>query len=58
MAQEVSQVPNISIGFRNLDLVNEFTCLGSTISANLLLDVESNRRIFKVWEKQALHRVH
>ena len=44
-AQDVSQAPEIKIGDHTLDVVDEFTYLGSIISMNLSLDSEISRRI-------------
>ena len=46
-AQDVSQAPEIKIGNHTLDVVDEFTYLGSTISIDLNLDSEISRRIGK-----------
>ena len=46
-AQDVSQAPEINIGDHTLEVVNEFTYLGSTISMNLSLDSEISQRIGK-----------
>ena len=45
--QDVSQAPSIKIDHHTLDVVEEFTHLGSTISMNLCLDTEINKRIGK-----------
>ena len=45
MTQDASEVPSINIGNYTLEVVEEFTYLGSTISANLSLDREIDRRI-------------
>ncbi|XP_076069792.1 uncharacterized protein LOC143041672 [Oratosquilla oratoria] len=47
MVQDVSSIPNISIDGHILEMVGEFTYLGSTISSNLSLDAELNKRIGK-----------
>ena len=47
MAQDVTSVPTINIGNHTLQVVKEFTYLGSTITSNLSLDNELNRRIEK-----------
>ena len=47
MGQDVSSVPNISIGDHTLEVVDKFTYLGSTVSSNLSLDAELNTRIRK-----------
>ena len=44
-AQDVSQASEIKIGDHTLDIVDEFTYLGSIISMNLCLDSEISRRI-------------
>ena len=45
--QNVSPAPSISIGDSSLDVVEEFTYLGSVISSSLNLDLELNGRIGK-----------
>lgn len=47
LGQDVSEVPNVSIGDHTLHVVDEFTYLGSTVSSNLSLDPELNKRIGK-----------
>ena len=47
LGQDVSTAPSISIGDCTLDVVEDFTYLGSTISSNLSLDTELNTRIGK-----------
>lgn len=47
MAQDVRTLPVISIDNYKLDVVHQFTYIGSTISENLSLDAELNHRI---WE--------
>ena len=47
MGQDVSSIPNISIGDYTLEVVENFTYLGSTISSNPSLDAELNSRIGK-----------
>ena len=47
IGQDVSNIPNISIGDYTLEVVKNFTYLGSTISSNLSLDSELNTRIGK-----------
>ena len=47
MGQDVSSIPCISIGDHTLEVVEDFTYLGSTISSNLSLDTELNTRIGK-----------
>ena len=47
MGQDVREVPNISIDDYTLEVVGDFTYLGSTISSNLSLEVEINKRIGK-----------
>ena len=65
MAQDVTSVPTINIGNHTLQVVKEFTYLGSTITSNLSLDNELNKRIGKasgamaklskrVWENNKL----
>ena len=68
-AQDVSQAPSIKIDDHTLDVVEEFTHLGSTISMNLCLDTEINKRIGKasatmakltqrVWKNRLLTQKH
>ena len=45
--QDVSFAPSISIGDCTLDVVEDFTYLGSNISSNLSLDTELSMRIGK-----------
>ncbi|KAL8578630.1 hypothetical protein ACOMHN_007088 [Nucella lapillus] len=45
--QDVSSAPCISIDDCTLDVVEDFTYLGSTISSSLSLDIELNSRIGK-----------
>ena len=47
MAQDVTSIPTINIGNHTLQVVKDFTYLGSTITSNLSLDNELNRRIEK-----------
>ena len=47
LGQDVSSAPSISIGDCTLDVVEDFTYLGSNISSNLSLDTELNMRIGK-----------
>ena len=47
MGQDVSSTPQISIGDHTLEVVDNFTYLGSNISSNLSLDTELNVRIGK-----------
>ena len=47
MGQDVSEAPSISIGDYTLEVVEDFTYLGSTISSNLSLEAEINKRIGK-----------
>ena len=47
MGQDVSHTPSICIGDYTLEVVEEFTYLGATVSSNLSLDSELNRRISK-----------
>ncbi|XP_076046854.1 uncharacterized protein LOC143028521 [Oratosquilla oratoria] len=47
MGQDVSSIPSICIDGHILEVVCEFTFLGSTISSNLFLDAELNKRIGK-----------
>ena len=46
-AQDASQAPSINIDEHTLNVVDEFTYLGSTISINLSLDTEINKHIGK-----------
>ena len=48
MGQEASSTPPISMGERTLEVVENFTYLGATISSNLSIDAELNTRIGKV----------
>ena len=65
MGQDVSKVPEITIGDHTLGVTETFTYLGSKISSNLSLDAELNARIGKasatmaklskrVWENKKL----
>ena len=65
MAQDTGIVPNIHIDNYGLEVVSEFTYLGSIMSSNLSLETELNRRIGiasavmsrlskLVWEKKKL----
>ena len=54
MGQDVSQIPNISIGDYTLEVVDTFIYLGSTIASNLSLDAELNSRIDKAATVMAL----
>lgn len=67
MGQNVSSAPIINIGSHTLQVVKEFTYLGSTISNNLSIDSEISRRIGRastamsrlskrVWENSSLSR--
>ncbi|XP_067880018.1 uncharacterized protein [Heterodontus francisci] len=67
MGQDVRNAPSINIGDHALEVVQEFTYLGSTITSNLSLDAEINKRMGKastamsrlakrVWENGALTR--
>ena len=47
LGQDVSSIPSISNGVYTLGVVEDFTNLGSTISSNLSLDTELNKRIGK-----------
>ena len=47
LGQDVSSAPSITIGSYTLEVVENFTYLGSTISSNLSLDAELNKRIGK-----------
>ena len=46
MVQE-AEPPSIVINNHTLDVVNEFTYLGSTITSNITLDAELDKRIGK-----------
>ena len=65
MAQDANEFPSFNINDHMLEIVDEFTYLGSTICANLSLDKEIDRRIGKaastmsklskrVWENKCL----
>ena len=65
MVQDLSSIPNISISDYTLQVVEDFTYLGSTISSSLFLDAELNTQIAKeatamahlakrVWENSML----
>ena len=65
MGQDLSSIPSISIGDYILEVVEDFTYLGSTISSNLSLDAKLNTWIGKavtamahlakrVWENSML----
>ena len=65
MGQDLSSIPSISIGDYILEVVGDFTYLGSTISRNLSLDAKLNTQIIKavaamaclakrVWENSML----
>ena len=65
IARDASQVPSVKINDYILEVVEDFTYLGSNISNNLSLDTEINRRIGKaactmakltkrVWENKML----
>ncbi|XP_037784721.1 uncharacterized protein LOC119580695 [Penaeus monodon] len=47
LGQDVSSTPSIIIGDYTLEVVQDFTYLGSTISSNLSLDAELDKRIGK-----------
>ena len=47
LGQDISAAPYISIGDCTLDVLEDFTYLGSNISSNLSLDTELNMRIGK-----------
>lgn len=47
LGQDVSSAPNITIDDYTLEVVEDFTYLGSTISSNLSLDAELDKRIGK-----------
>lgn len=68
MGQDVSEAPIINIGDYTLQVVEQFTYLGSTVTSNLSLDPELNKRIGKaaaamskltkrVWENNKLTTV-
>lgn len=48
MGQDVSEAPIINIGDYTLQVVEQFTYLGSTVTSNLSLDPELNKRIGKL----------
>ena len=48
MGQDVSSIPCISIGDHTLEIVEDFTYLGSTISSNLSMDAGLSTRIGKI----------
>lgn len=65
MAMNIGSAPTIKIGNHTLNVVSNFTYLGSTMSANVSLDTELDRRIGKavatmsrlskrVWKNQLL----
>ena len=65
IARDASQVPSVKINDYTVEVVQDFTYLGSNISNNLSLDTEINRRIGKaavtmaklskrVWENKML----
>ena len=65
MGQDISSIPSISLGDYTLEMVKDFTYLGSAISSNLSLDAELNTWIGKavaamahlakrVWENSTL----
>ena len=47
LGQDVSSTPTISIGDYTLEVMEDFAYLGSTISSNISLDTELNKRIGK-----------
>ena len=47
MGQDVCNAPSININEHTLEVVQDFTYLGSTITSNLSTDVEINKRIGK-----------
>ena len=47
MGQDVCNVPSISINEHTLDVVQDFTYFGSTVTSNLSTDVEINKCIGK-----------
>ena len=47
LGQDFSSIPSISIGDYTLEVVGDFSYLGPTISSNLSLDTELNKRIGK-----------
>ena len=47
MAQATDNQPKISVDNYELEAVNNFTYLGSTISSNMSLDAEIDKRISK-----------
>ena len=66
LAQGAESQPKISVDNYELEAVNQFTYLGSTISSNISLDAEIDKRVGKaattlarfssrVWEKPKAH---
>ena len=47
MGQDASNAPPIKVGDYNLEVVDQFTYLGSTISGNLSIYSKLNKRIGK-----------
>ena len=47
LGQDTMELPAITIGDYELNVIEQFTCLGSTITDNLSLDTEIDRRIGK-----------
>ena len=47
MGQDVSEAPSISVGDYTLEVVEDFSCLGSTTYINMSLDAEINKPIGK-----------
>ena len=69
MAQDVEQPPSISVNGSMLDVVHEFTYLGSTVRDDLSMATEISRRIGKaaltfarltkrVWENKKIEHSH
>ncbi|XP_076464814.1 uncharacterized protein LOC143296668 [Babylonia areolata] len=56
MGQDVSSTPSISTGDFRLEIVEDFTYLGSAISSSLSLDAELNKRIDKAATAMAWQR--
>ena len=57
LGQDVSSTPSISTGDYTLEVVEDFTYLGSTISINLSLDTElknglaKQQKHWRIWER-------
>ena len=53
LGQDVSNAPSVQIHDYTLEVVEEFVYLGSTISSNLFLDIELDKRIGKAVKAMA-----